>query len=151
MLQKMRALAERKDKIGWRNFTEGYISMHLYSIQRVHLLLSGNYLNGADWTSQFINKILQLTQLQWIHRNISLYDKCQGYLRNKQLEDLLWEISDLSDLSPNDVPESCRFLLEMNLTNLALSRLETQQYWTLAVNAALMAQQLENKRGAHIK
>jgi hypothetical protein len=46
--QKMHALAESQDKIGWRNFLEGYISMHFYSIQCFHLSLSGKYLNGAD-------------------------------------------------------------------------------------------------------
>jgi hypothetical protein len=64
MLQKMGALAESQDKIGWRNFTEGYISTPFYNIQRFHPLLSSNYLNRADGTRQFINKILQLT-----HRN----------------------------------------------------------------------------------
>ncbi len=151
MLQKMRALAESQDKIGWRNFTEGYISTHFYSIQCFHLSLSHNYLNGADWTRQFINKILQLTHLQWVYRNISLHDKCQGYLHNKQFEDLLREVLDLSDLSPGNIPESCRFLLEINFTDLASTCLETQRYWTLAVNAALMGQQLKNRRGAHIK
>jgi hypothetical protein len=109
MSQKMHALAESQDKIGWRNFTDGYISMHFYSIQHFYLLLSGNYLNRADWTRQFINKILQLTRLQWIYRKISLHDKRQGYLHNKQLEDLLREILNLSDLSPKDVLESCKF------------------------------------------
>jgi hypothetical protein len=61
MSQKMRALAESQDKIGWRNFTKGYISTHFYSIQHFHLSLSGNYLNRSDWTRQFVNKILQLT------------------------------------------------------------------------------------------
>ncbi len=83
MLQKMRTLAESQDKIGWRNLTEGYISMHFYSIQCFHLLLSSNYLNGADWTRQFINKFLQLTHLQWIYRNISLHNKHQGHLCNR--------------------------------------------------------------------
>jgi hypothetical protein len=85
MLQKMRTLTESQDKIGWRKFMEGYISMHFYSIKRFHLLLSSNYLNGADWIRQFINKILQLTHLQWIYKNISLHDKHQGYLPNKQI------------------------------------------------------------------
>jgi hypothetical protein len=37
MSAKMGALAERQDKIGWRNFTEGYISCHFYNIQCFHL------------------------------------------------------------------------------------------------------------------
>jgi hypothetical protein len=54
-------------------------------------------------------------------------------------------------LSPNKVPESCQFLLEVNFRELTSSRLKTQQYWTLAMNAALTARQLECKRGACIK
>jgi succinate dehydrogenase flavin-adding protein (antitoxin of CptAB toxin-antitoxin module) len=80
MSEKMRSLAESQDRIGWRNFTEGYISTHFYDIQRFHLLKSSSYLNGLDWTKQFISKLLQLTHSQWIYRNISLHDKKQGYL-----------------------------------------------------------------------
>jgi hypothetical protein len=113
--------------------------------------MSNNFLNGSDWTKQFISKILRITHSQWIYHNISLHDRQQGYLRNKHLEDLLQEITKLSDLSPDEVPESCRFLLEVNFTDLTSSHLETQQCWTLAMNAALTARQLEHKRGARIK
>jgi hypothetical protein len=67
------------------------------------------------------------------------------------LEDLLQEITELSDLKPDKVSESCRFLLEVNFTDLTSSHSETQWYWTLAMNAALTARQLERKRGASIK
>jgi hypothetical protein len=83
MSAKMRALAESQDKIGWRNFTEGYILCHFYSIQRFHLSMSSSYLNGSNWTKMFISKILQITHSQWMYRNISLHNKKHGYLRNK--------------------------------------------------------------------
>jgi hypothetical protein len=107
MSNKMRAFAESQDKISWRNFTEGCISSHFYDIQQFHLSMSSSFLNGSNWTKQFIAKILQLTHLQWIYRNISLHDKRQGYLRNKQLEDLLQEITELSNLSPKEIPDNC--------------------------------------------
>ena len=83
--------------------------------------------------------------------NISLHDKCQGYLRNKQSEDLLQEITKLSNLSPKEVPDNCQFLLEVNFTEVTASHLETQQYWILAINAALTAKQLDRQRGARAK
>jgi hypothetical protein len=98
MSEKMRVLTESQDKIGWQNFMEGYISAQFYNIQRFHLLMSGGYLNGSDWTKQFISKNLQITHSQWIYRNISLHDKQQGYLPHKRLEDLLQEILELSEL-----------------------------------------------------
>ncbi len=118
MSQKMRALVESQDKIEWRNFMEGYISSHFYNIQWFHLLMSSSYLNGSNWTKQCIAKILQVTHSLCIYRNIFLHDKRQGYLRNKQSEDLLQEIAKLSELSPNKVPDNCRFLLEVNFTKL---------------------------------
>ncbi len=64
MSAKMQALAESQDKIGWRNFTEGYISCHFYNIQHFHLSMSSSYLNGFDWTKMIITKILQITHSQ---------------------------------------------------------------------------------------
>jgi hypothetical protein len=117
MSKQMHPLAESQDKIRWRNFTEGYISSHFYNIHRFHLLMSSSYLNSSDWTKQFITKILQLTHLQWIYQNISLHNKHQGYLQNKQSEDLLQEIAELSELSPDKVPGNCRSYLRSTLQN----------------------------------
>ncbi len=64
MSNKMHTLAESQDKIGWRNFTEGYISSHFYNIQRFHLSMSNNFLNGSNWTIQFISNLLQITHSQ---------------------------------------------------------------------------------------
>jgi hypothetical protein len=75
MSPKLKALAESQDKMGWRNFTEGHISIHFYEIQTFHLAMSSSFLNGTVWTKQFITKILQITHSQWIYRNILLHDK----------------------------------------------------------------------------
>jgi hypothetical protein len=45
----------------------------------------------------------------------------------------------LADLAPENVPEASRFLLKINITELLKSRIKTQKYWTIAVNAALAA------------
>jgi hypothetical protein len=119
MSSKLKALAESQDKIGWRNFTKGHISIHFYEIQTFHLAMSSSFLNGTDWTKQFIAKILQITHSQWIYRNILLHDKCQGYLHHKRADKLMKEMEVLADLSPEDVREASRFLLEINFTELS--------------------------------
>ena len=81
MSPQFKALAASQDIIGWREFTEGHISTHFYAIQSFHLAMSRSYLNGEDWTKQFISKILQITHSQWIFRNYTLHDKHRGYLR----------------------------------------------------------------------
>jgi hypothetical protein len=78
--------------------------------------MSSSYLNRSNWTKQFTTKILQITYSQWIYRNILLHDKHQGYLHNKKSEELMKEMESLADLAPEEVPESSRFLLEINFT-----------------------------------
>ncbi len=75
MSHQFRALAANQDLIGWRDFTKGYISTHFYAIQFFHLTMSSSYLNGEDWTKQFISKLLQITHSQWIYQNISLHNR----------------------------------------------------------------------------
>ena len=113
--------------------------------------MSSSLFNRADWTKHFITKILQFTHSQWIYRNISLHDKCQGYLHNKRAEELMKEMESLADLAPEDVPEASRFLLKINFTELSKFHPETQKYLILAVNAALAAQNQERARGARAK
>ena len=83
MSPQFKTLMASQDLIGWQEFTEGNISTHFYSIQSFHLAMSSNYLNGEDWTKQFISKLLQITHSQWIFHNFSLHDKTHGYLQNK--------------------------------------------------------------------
>jgi hypothetical protein len=151
MSPQFKALAISQDIIGWREFTEGHILTHFYAIQSFHLAMSSSYLNGEDWTKQFISKILQITHSQWIFRNISFHNRKNGYLRNKTADELLQHINSLSEVSPDKLPESSRFLLEINFSELSKHHLETQRYWTLAVDAALKANALEQARGAQAK
>jgi hypothetical protein len=118
MSLKLKTLTDCQDCIGWKNFTKGHISTQFYKIQTFHLAMSSSYLNGSDWTKQFITKILQIMHSQWIYQNISLHGKCQGYLHNKKSEELIKEMESLTDLAPEEVPESSRFLLKINFTEL---------------------------------
>ena len=92
MSPQFKALAISQDIIGWREFTEGHILSHFYVIQSFHLAMSSSYLNGEDWTKQFISKILQITHSQWIFRNISFHDNKNGYLQHKAADKLLQHI-----------------------------------------------------------
>ena len=64
---------------------------------------------------------------------------------------MLHHINSLSEVSPEELPESSRFLLEINFLELSKHHLETQWYWTLAVDAALKANALEQARDARAK
>jgi hypothetical protein len=58
---------------------------------------------------------------------------------------------ELSDLAPNEVPETSCFLFEIIFAKLTNTSLEIQCYWILAVNAALNALHQEAMRGPRLK
>jgi hypothetical protein len=113
--------------------------------------MSSSYLNNKDWIRQFISRILQLTHSQWIFWNISFHDKTNGFLRNKKANEILHLINEFAEVTPEDVPSDSRFLLEINFSELTKAHLETQTYWTMAVDAAIAAKTLELARGAWAK
>ena len=71
LMRAMSSHAQSQDKIGYRNFIEGHISIHFYEIQTFHLAMSSSFLNGANWPKQFISKILHITHSQWIFHNLT--------------------------------------------------------------------------------
>ena len=66
-------------------------------------------------------------------------------------DEITIELESLAGLAPEDVPAESRFLLEINFSDLNNSNVETQQYWILAINAALTEQRLQRARGARSK
>ena len=151
MSPKMRALAISQDKIGWRNIMEGCFSTHFYFIQHYHLVLSGSYLNGSDLTKSLISKLLHITHLQWIYRNFTLHDKLCSYLHNKSLEDIKQTIEELAETPPEDIPEGSKFLLEINFGDLTKSHIENQQYWIIALRAAITAGRRSTAAGSRAR
>ncbi len=102
--------------------------MHFYAIQSFHLTMSSSYLNGEDWTKQFISKLLQITHSQWIYQNISLHDRQHGYLHAMNAAEIMQEIETLSNLAPKEVAKESCFLLQINFTNLSGFHIEAQKY-----------------------
>jgi hypothetical protein len=83
--------------------------------------------------------------------HLSFHDKTNGFLRNKKADEILQLINEFTEVAPEDGPEDSRFLLEINFSELTKAHLETQTYWTLAVDAAIMAKALELAQGARAK
>jgi hypothetical protein len=69
--------------------------------------------------------------------DLTLHDKLCGYLHNKSLEDIKQNIEELAETSPEDIPEESKFLLEINFGDLTKSHIENQQYWIIALRAAI--------------
>ena len=132
----MKELAKSQDIIGWRNFMEGRISKKVYLLQRHHLTIMSSKSTGEDWTKQFITRLLHITHSQWVFCNFSLHDHQRGLLRRNKREEILAEIEQLADTTPEEVPAESRFLLELDFGALGRADLDTQEYWVAAVQVA---------------
>jgi hypothetical protein len=88
---------------------EGHILIHFYEIQNFPLAMSSSFLNAANWTKQFISKILHVTHSQWIFRNISLHNKINRYLHKKTSDKIALELKSLAGTAPEDVPAESIF------------------------------------------
>ena len=98
-------------------------------------------MNGHDWTSKFVSKMLQITNSQWICRNTSLHDEEIGYLRRKEMKAMKFEAEEMACTNPADLPRGSRFLLEMDgVKNLnKCLAYHDMNYWLGAMRAAIKA------------
>ena len=118
-------------------------------VLRDHLLCSPTVLTVSDWKKTFISHLLQLTHGQWIYRNITKHHQRYGQLKNIERRELLREIDQLMQTSPDEVPEDSKFLLEIDFQQLAEGRTEGQGYWIAAMRAAITARRRAHGRWRH--
>ena len=104
-------------------------------------------MEAEQWTRQLISRILHITHSQWIFRNFTLHDKQKGWLRRKELHDIMEKIDQLGKTDVDEIPESSRFLLEMDYNNLMKSNIHNKTYWVVAMEAAIKAGQRTANRG----
>ena len=83
--------------------------------------------------------MLHITHSQWIFRNFTLHDKQKGWLRRKEISEIIQNIDKLRKTDIDDVPEGSRFLLEMDYDKLIKSDIHNKTYWVVATEAAIVA------------
>ena len=110
----MLELACGQDLIGYRNFMERMISKKFLDIRSHHLMDAEGYLSGYDWVKIFISKILQITHLQWIFRNMTLHDRNGGELRRREAQKMRSEAERFAHMNPMELKEHDRWLLELD-------------------------------------
>ncbi len=139
LTHEMALVARSQDLIPWKSFLEGKVSKELLRLQYSALVGSASRLTMRDWTKQFISQLLHISHAQWVFRNVSLHDRSVGYLQKLQRRKVLLEIDRLSQLSPSELPDDSKYLLEMDFSTPQNSSLIEQSYWILAMKAAICA------------
>ena len=118
---------------------EGKIAILLREYQSHHLITSSSMLTSSDWVKQFLSKLLHITHGQWIYRNVSKHHSRHGLLKDLERRSLLRAIEQYMSISPEEVPEESRFLLEIDFQSIRTAATESQAYWVHAMRAAVKA------------
>jgi hypothetical protein len=75
---RFRYMAISQDKIGWRRFLEGMISMEITSIQRQYIAVNWSRMSLDKWCTGLITRLLEITHGQWLYRNYIVHDPMSG-------------------------------------------------------------------------
>ena len=71
-----------------------------------------------DWMRGFISKLLKISHLQWIYRNLTKHHISQGTIALKAREDLMKEVEQQLNMGLNYLPPESRCLLEIDPADL---------------------------------
>ena len=63
----------------------------------------------------------------------------KGWLRRKEMSEIMEKIEKLWKTDIDDIPEGSRFLMEMNYDKLIQSDIHNKTYWVVATEAAIVA------------
>ena len=147
--REMKKVAASQDLIPWTSFMEGRLSREIFLLQKHSLSCSPSRLTMADWSRHLISRVLQISHAQWVFRNVSLHDAREGYIKVKTRAAVLQEVDRLAEVDPILLPESSKYLLEIDFSSLHRDTLERQSYWLLAMKAAVKAGQRTVARSRH--
>jgi hypothetical protein len=106
-------VAESQDLIGWGEFLYGKVLIKIRKIQEAHCIIAGTRINGANWMTQFVCQLVEISHAQWMYRNFTLHHYAKEHLGQQMEQDIRREVDLLADTRPSDLPTKCRYLLEL--------------------------------------
>ena len=121
---------------------EGMIPHRIRAVQKDYLAVVGSTWTVTSWMKGLVVKLLEVTHGQWLYRNIQVHDQVAGALASRKKEELRAAIEEVIGGKEDELAEEDKWLLEVNLDDLAVTSGEEQEYWLLAVKAALASRAL---------
>jgi hypothetical protein len=148
MSKTLQEVAESQDLIGWGEFFHGKVSIKIRKIQEAHCIIAGTRINGADWMTQFVRQLVEISHSQWMYRNFTFHHHAKGYLQQRTEQDIRRDVNLLADTKTSDLPTECRYLLELPQRPSTSTSSVHDAYWILALRAAKTACSREEREYA---
>jgi hypothetical protein len=103
-------------------------------------------MNPNQWAQGLIFKLLKATHGQWIYHNIQIYDAIIGTQVTLQKEAIQWEIKEQMECGEVGLLKEDFWMMEVNLGDLEITSGKKEEYWLLAIKAALVAAMLAGQQ-----
>ena len=102
------------DRLGWQNFTEGWMPRQLERIQCRYYHHIESRKSSRKWAAELVDQIFKLTHLQWKYRNNYLKHRAHdGTETVEEYESRMHRIEESLELTdPEDLLEEDQFLVE---------------------------------------
>lgn len=134
------------DRLGWRSFLEGRISITLAHEMHTHLSVTTARIGAADWAKGLVNWLIRITHRQWSYRNHVVHHTVEG----RTVEEhklLIQEMTRLLEVDPSTLLPRFRFLYEdQDFEALGAGSATNRLYWVEAAKAAVAASALARRR-----
>jgi hypothetical protein len=137
-------------QIGWRNFTKGSISNHFYEIQKFHSTMTRVTSIGQIGPSNSLTKFSKLRTCNGYTVTSQSTTKGKDTFVTSNWRTSFKKLTSSPTLAPRTFPRAAGLYWRLTFTEITSFHIKTQTYWTLAVQAALTAKQLEDKQGKRL-
>ena len=115
------------------------IPHRIRAVQKDYLAVVGSTWTVTSWMKGLVVKLLEVTHGQWLYRNIQVHDQVAGALASRKKEELRAAIEEVIGGKEEDLAEEDKWLLEVNLGDLAVTSGEEEEYWMLEAALASRA------------
>jgi hypothetical protein len=78
--ERLHPMAQKQDKIGWRQFMEGMVANNIFLVQGKFNALVGERPTTQKWASQLVCRLLEVVHGQLVYQNIQEHNESKGLL-----------------------------------------------------------------------
>lgn len=131
--------SKQHDILGWDNFLEGRVAKTLFSLQHNSLIKKKSRMHIKTWSVQFIQRVLDITHLQWIFRNTRVHIRLLEGKTTNEHHKIMEETLERLSTTPDDLLPQHRHLLELDYSHLGEGTTLDRQYWMASLDSAVQA------------
>ncbi len=137
--QELINMARESDRLGWDSLLEGRITTLWLPLVSQLLSKSSRSLLTPSWGRQFINKLHNIIQKQWIYRNTFIHYQSTDGLTTLEHHKIINWVEEYALINPEELLSQHQYLMEADFKTLGSGPAYNRQIWLTNVDSAVAA------------